>query len=369
MSKKDYYEILGISKNAAKEEIKKAYKKLAMKYHPDVSKEKNAAEKFKEISEAYAVLSDDEKRQQYDTFGSDAFSRTYSQEDIFRGFDFEDIFGDLFGGNDIFNMFFGGRGGHRTRRRTGANVRYDLEISFEEAAFGADKTIEVEKNEKCEACDGTGAKDGETTTCPDCHGSGVFRRTQRTPFGIFSQSTTCRSCGGEGEVVKEACPKCYGQGFIVKKKKITIKIPGGIDTGHTLRLSGEGEPARGGPNGDMFVMIHVKPHKLFQRDEDDIYFEFPISFSQAVLGDEIEIPTLKGKAKLKIPPGTQSETVFRLKGEGIKNIHDHGKGDQYVKVKLRTPTSLSKKEKELFEELSKSDKKDLKGSFFDKIFR
>ncbi|MDP2907123.1 MAG: molecular chaperone DnaJ [Nanoarchaeota archaeon] len=371
MSKKDYYGTLGVGKDATKEEIKKAYKKLAMKYHPDVSKEKNAAEKFKEISEAYAALSDDEKRQQYDTFGSDAFSQAYSQEDIFRGSDFEDIFSDLFGGGDIFDMFFSGRGGHgRTRtRRAGVNVRYDLEISFEEAAFGADKTIEVEKNEKCEECEGTGAKDGDTTSCPDCRGSGVYRRTQRTPFGIFSQTTTCRSCGGEGKVVKEACHKCYGKGFVAKKKKITIKIPGGIDTGHTLRLQGEGEPGRGGPSGDMFVMIHVNPHKLFQRDDDDIYFELPISFSQAALGDEIEIPTLKGKAKLKIPPGTQSETVFRLKGEGIKNVQGYGKGDQYVKAKIMTPTSLSKKEKELFEELSKSDKKDLKRGLFDKIFK
>ena len=365
---KGYYEILGISKKASQEEIKKSYKKLAMKYHPDVSKEKDSAEKFKKISEAYAVLSDDEKRKQYDTFGSDAFSQAYSQEDIFRGFNFEDIFGGSFGGGgSIFDMFFGG--GNRSRRRVGTNLRYDLDVSFEEAAFGAEKKIEVEKHEKCKSCDGTGAKDKEMVTCPDCNGSGVFRKTQRTPFGIFSQTTTCRSCEGEGEVMKEACPECHGKGVFSKKRKIIVKIPEGVNTGHTLRLSGEGEAVKNGPNGDLFVVVHVKSHKLFQRDEDDIYFELPISFSQAALGDEIEIPTLRGKVKLKIPSGTQSETVFRLKGEGIENINGYGRGDQYVKVKVKTPIKLNKKEKHLFNEMSKLDKKDLKKSFIDKILR
>lgn len=367
MTKKDYYEILGVSKNATKEEIKRAYKKLAMKYHPDVSKEKDAAERFKEISEAYAVLSDDEKRKQYDTFGFDAFRQAYSQEDIFRGFDFEDIFGDLFGGGSIFDMFFGGS--RRPRRRIGANLRYDLEIEFEEAAFGAEKKIEVERHEKCKACDGTGAKGKDMVTCPDCHGSGVFRKTQRTPFGMFSQTTTCSTCQGEGEVMEEACPECRGRGTFTKKRKITVKIPKGVDTGSTLRLSGEGEAVQNGPNGDLFVVLHVKPHKFFQRDEDDVYFELPISFSQAALGDEIEVPTLKGKAKLKIPAGTQSETVFRLKGEGIQNVNGQGKGDQYIKVKVNTPSKLNKKEKDLFKELSKTDKKALKRSFLDKLFR
>lgn len=367
MTKKDYYETLGVSKDASKEEIKKAYKKLAMKYHPDVSKEKDAAEKFKQLSEAYAVLSDDEKRKQYDTFGFDAFRQAYSQEDIFRGFDFEDIFGDLFGGNNIFDMLFGG-GGRRPRRRIGSNLRYDLEIDFEEAAFGVKKKIEVERHEKCNDCDGTGAKNKDMITCPDCHGSGVFRKTQRTPFGMFSQTTTCRACQGEGEVMKEACSECHGKGVFTKKRNITVKVPAGVNTGSTLRLSGEGESVRNGPNGDLFVVVHAKPHKFFQRDEDDIYFELPISFSQAALGDEVEIPTLRGKAKLKIPAGTQSETVFRLKGEGIENIEGHGKGDQYVKVKIKTPSKLNKKEKELFKELSKTDKKDLKSSFLDKLF-
>jgi len=363
---KDYYEILGISKNATKEEIKKAYKKLAMKYHPDVSKEKDAAEKFKKISEAYAVLSDEEKRKQYDTFGSDAFRQAYSQEDIFRGSDFEDIFGDLFGGSSIFDMFFGG--GRRSRRKVGVNVRHDIELTFEEAAFGAEKKIDIERHEKCKTCDGTGAKGKDMITCPDCHGSGAIRKTHRTPFGMFSQTTACKACQGEGEVMKEACSDCNGRGVLVKERKITVKIPEGVNTGHTLRLSGEGESVRNGPNGDLFVVIHVKPHKLFQRDEDDVYFELPISFSQAALGEEIEIPTLRGKAKLKIPAGAQSETVFRLKGEGIKNINGYGKGDQYVKVKISTPVKLSKKEKDLFKELSKLEK-DLKRSFFNKLFR
>ena len=247
-------------------------------------------------------------------------------------------------------------------------MRYDLEITFEEAAFGVEKKIDVERQEKCKACDGTGAKGKDMVTCPDCHGSGVFRKTQRTPFGMFSQTTTCGACQGEGEVMKHACPECQGKGTLDKKRKINVKIPAGVDTGSTLRLSGEGEAVKNGPNGDLFVVLHVKPHKFFQRDDDDIYFELPISFSQAALGDEIEIPTLKGKAKLKIPAGTQSETVFRLKSEGIKNVNGHGKGDEYVKVKIKTPAKLNKKEKELFKELSKTDKKDLKRSFLDKLF-
>lgn len=363
---KDYYEILGVNKNASKEEIKRAYKKLAMKYHPDVSKEPNAAEKFKEISEAYAVLSDDEKRQQYDTFGSDAFRQAYSKEDIFRGFDFDDIFSDMFGGGSIFDMFFGG--GRRQRRiRKGSNIRYDLELDFEEAAFGTKKDIEVPRHEKCHECDGTGAKDKEMITCPDCNGSGVYRKTQRTPFGMFSQTTTCRVCEGTGEIMKEACPECHGKGLFKKKRKIKVKVPAGVDTGHTLRISGEGESIGRGQSGDLFVVIHVKPHKIFKRDDDDIYLELPITFSQAALGDEIEVPTLKGKAKLKIPAGTQSGTVFRLKDQGIENIEGDGKGDEYIKIDVQTPTKLSKKEKEIFEELSKSDRKNLKKGFFDKI--
>jgi len=356
---KDYYEVLGVGKDASKEEIKKAYKKLAMKYHPDVSKEKNAAERFKKISEAYAVLSDDEKRKQYDTFGSDAFNQAYSQEDIFRGSNFEDIFGDMFGGGgNIFDMFFGG--GRRPRRRIGSNIRHDIELTLDEAAFGVEKKIEITKHERCKKCDGTGAKDKDMEKCPDCNGSGMMRKTQRTPFGIFSQTTACSSCDGEGEVMKNACPECHGKGVLSKKKKITVKIPAGVDNGSTLRLSGEGEAIRNGPSGDLFVVIFVKPHKIFKRDDEDLYLEVPITFSQAVLGDQIEIPTLKGKAKLKIPAGTQSETVFRLKGEGIVSLAGSGKGDQYVKAKLKTPTKLSKKEKELFNELYDIDKKNFK---------
>lgn len=365
---KDYYEVLGVSKSSSQEEIKKAYKKLAMKHHPDVSKEKESAEKFKKISEAYAVLSDSEKRKQYDTFGSDAFSQAYSQEDIFRGSNFEEVFGDVFGGNNIFDMLFGG-GRRSSRRRVGENLRYDLELTLEEAAFGTEKKIEIARNEKCKACDGTGAKGKDMEECPDCNGSGTIRKTQRTPFGIFAQTAVCRSCEGEGEVVKVACQECHGKGVFVKEKKITVKIPKGVDTGQTLRLSGEGNSVKNGPNGDLFVVLYVKEHKIFQRDEDDVYLEIPISFSQAVLGDEIEIPTLEGKAKLKIPSGIQSETVLRLKGEGISNIDGYGKGDQYVKVKLKTPTKISKKEKGLFKELFKMDEKNLKRSFINKFFK
>jgi len=369
MAKRDYYDILGINKSASKDEIKKAYKKLALKYHPDRNSGKDAEEKFKEISEAYAVLSDDSKRQQYDTFGHAGFDQRYTQEDIFRGADFNDIFEDLFGeSSNIFDMFFG-RGFGGKRQRKGNDLQYNLSIEFEEAVFGATKEIIINKDVKCEHCNGTGAEHGELKQCDVCHGSGLQRRTQRTPFGIFQTQTTCRNCNGEGEVAKKACIHCNGYGIEKKSKEIKIKIPKGINEGQFLRIKGEGQHIKNGISGDLFVVINIKPHKFFTREENNVYMEFPISFSQAALGDEIKVPTLYGEVKMKIPSGTQSHTLFRLKGKGIEDVNDNSVGDQYVRIILKTPSKLNKKQKELFDELSKENKEKLKieKSLLDKV--
>src|SRR3989344_3829562 len=294
MTKRDYYDILGISKNASKEEIKKAYKKLAMKYHPDVSKEKDSSEKFKELSEAYAVLSDDQKRSTYNQFGHDGFDQRYTQEDIFRGFDFssvfDEIFGESFSGDSIFDMFFGSD--RRARRRKGNDLRYDLTIDFEDAAFGTKKEITINKDAICDSCNGTGAEHGNMVNCDACNGRGVVTRTQRTPFGMFSTSTTCRNCHGQGQIAKNDCKTCRGRGIVKESKKIKVTIPAGINNGQFLRLRGEGEAVKDGINGDLFVVVNVKPHKFFTRDENDLHLEVPISYSQAVLGTSIEVPTL-----------------------------------------------------------------------------
>lgn len=355
---KDYYKILGVGKNATKEEIKAAYKKLAKQYHPDLNKSHDAAEKFKEINEAAAVLGDDQKRAQYDQFGT-----TAEQFRGFEGFDFSDFMSDIGGfGMDfdrIFETFFGGGFGERTRRRQrGSDLRYDLEIELEDAAFGATKAINVPRLEECERCSGTGAESkSDIVSCNECNGRGVTTRTQRTPFGLFSTTTTCRKCRGEGKYIENECKECDGKGIVNKTRKIEVKIPKGAVDGTNLRIQGEGEAGeKGMPSGDLYIVIHVGQHKIFERHGSDIYVKVPVSFTTAALGGEIEVPTLKGKANLKIPAGTQSNTVFRMKGLGIPDLHSHHTGDEHVEVYITVPDKLTKKQRQHLEEFEKEKK-------------
>jgi len=356
MTKKDYYEVLGIGKDSSKEEIKKSYKKLAIKYHPDKGGD---AEKFKEISEAYAVLSDEDKRKKYDQFGHDGFDQRYSQEDIFRGANFEDIFSEIFGnngfGDNLFDMFFGGR---RRREHRGNDLHYEIEINFEEAAFGAEKEIEYPRMEACGECNGTGSADGKFEKCSECNGTGQVRKVQQSFFGMVQQITTCRKCRGAGKEIKNPCKECSGSGLTSNIKKLKIKIPAGVDNGNHIRISNEGEVNMEGKHpGDLYMTVHVKPHKIFTRENNDIYMEAKIPFTKAILGGEINIPTLKEETKLKIPSGTQSHTIFRLKEHGIPHVNSNKKGDQYIKVIVEIPKKINSKQKELLEKFEKEGKK------------
>ena len=365
---KDYYDTLGVDKTATKEEIKKAYKNLAKKHHPDLNKDKPEAEdKFKEINEAAAVLGDDEKRAQYDQFGdAEAFKRAGGGAG-FNGFDFGNGDSASFDFGDIFDQFFSGGGfssrGGRRGPRTGNSIRADIEISLEEAAKGVSKTLDIPRVEKCSACDGTGAESkDDVKECDECHGTGSQRRTQRTPFGVFATTSSCRNCNGTGKVIEKECKNCDGTGLIKKVRKIEIKIPAGAEEGTNLRVSGEGEAGEvGAPNGDLYVIVHIKEHDVFERDGDNIYVRVDISFVTAALGSEIEVPTLEGKAKLKIPAGTQPGTIFRMRGKGIPFLHGYGQGDEMVEVNVKVPEKLSKKQKEILKEFEKSSKK--KGLF------
>ncbi len=359
-TKRDYYEILGVDKKSSADDIKSAYRKLAMQYHPDRNKAPDAEEKFKEISEAYAVLSDQNKRQQYDQFGHSGIDMRYSQEDIFRGVDFEDILRDFgvggFGGGrggGIFDMFFGAGGRHEGPRR-GSDILYELAIEFEEAATGKKVDLEVPRSETCGVCHGSGAKPGTSPkTCPACRGTGQVSRTQNTPFGRFMTTSTCGTCRGAGNVIDSPCTTCHGSGMVQVKRKLEVKIPAGVDSGSRLRVAGEGEAGeKGGPSGDLYVEIYVKPHKIFTRHENDIVMETAISFAQAALGDEILVPTLDGKASMKIPPGTQNGHVFRLRGKGFPSLHMSGKGDQLVRIKVEVPTKLTERQKQLLKEFA-----------------
>ncbi|MEM3383696.1 MAG: molecular chaperone DnaJ [Nitrososphaerales archaeon] len=355
-NKKDYYEVLGVPRNATQEEIKNAYRKLALQYHPDRNKSPDAEEKFKEISEAYAVLSDEEKRRQYDMFGHAGIDGRYTREDIFRGVDFDEIFRDLgfsFGGFDsIFDWFFGR---HEHEPEKGYDLRYDLEISLEEAFKGVKTEIEIPRNEKCEVCKGTGARPGtEPKICPKCHGTGQIQYTRTSGFARFVQITTCDRCNGKKTIIENPCKVCHGSGIVKRYRKIRIEVPPGVDTGYSLRLRGEGEVnIKGGKPGDLYVVINVKPHKLFKRDGDDIFYDAYIGFTQAALGSEIEVPTIDGIARLKIPPGTQSGTVFRLKGKGMPRVRGFGRGDELVRVIVRIPTNLTDRQRKLLLELAK----------------
>jgi len=355
-TKRDYYEVLGVQRNSSKDEIKTAYRKLAMQYHPDRNKSPDAEEKFKEISEAYAVLSDDEKRRQYDTFGHAGIGSRYSQEDIFRGADFNDLFRDFgFGGFDIFDLFFGRQRTSRYGPQRGQSIRFNMEITLEQAATGLETEIEAPRTEQCNLCHGSGAAPGTSPRqCPTCNGKGQIEHAQATPFGQFVQVTTCRNCGGRGRVIDSPCPRCRGLGMVQQKRKIRVKIPPGVDTGSRLRLTGEGDAGiRGGPPGDLYVVVYVKHHKVFERSDSDLLVTVPVSFVQATLGDEIDVPTIEGTAKLKIPSGTQTHTVFKLRGKGMPRLNQSGRGDELVRVIVQTPTKLTSNQRKLLEELGK----------------
>ena len=360
MAKKDYYEILGVPRDATKQDIKRAYRKLALKYHPDKSKETDAADLFKEISEAYAVLSDDEKRGHYDRFGHAGIDQTYSHEDIFRGVDFGDIFRDLgigfdFGFGNIFNQFFGGsRRERRTHRTRGRNVRYDIEISLEDAYRGMKQDLRVPRMENCEECHGSGIKPGHSpVTCQKCGGRGQIHQVHSMGFGQFTQISPCQECGGLGQIIKNPCSVCGGQGLVKKRRDIRVNIPPGVDTGPNLRLAGEGEAGiNGGPSGDLYVVVHVMPHSLFQRSGHDLFYTMCLSFPQAALGTEIELPTLDGHATLRVPGGTQNGDTFKLRGKGMPRLNGKGYGDMIASAHIVIPTKLTQREKELIQKLA-----------------
>lgn len=352
----DYYEILGVSKSATDSEIKKAYRKLAIKYHPDKNKgDKKSEDKFKEISQAYEILSDPSKRQQYDQFGHAAFTSGAGRGGAgFNGFhDPFDIFSQVFsgssggGGGSIFEELFG-MGGNSRRKSgpiDGSDLRYDIEIEFEDAVYGADKKIRIPRLDTCKKCSGSGCAEGsKRETCSRCNGSGQVSMSQ----GFFSVRQSCPTCGGEGQTIQNPCKECHGQGRVRAEKNLKIHIPPGVDTGSRLRVAGEGEGGlRGGHPGDLYVIIHVMPHNVFQRDDLDVLCEIPIDFPTAALGGAIEVPTISGKTKMKIPAGTQNGTVLRLKGKGIPALRGGTRGDQHVKVFIEVPKNLNKDQKEL----------------------
>lgn len=348
-NKRDYYEVLGVSRDANEQEIKSAYRKMAVKYHPDRNPgSKDAEEKFKEAAEAYSILSDPEKRARYDRFGHTGMQGGFGGFDPTIFADFGDILGDFFGFGDI----FGGR--RRGGPQRGADLRYDLRISFRDAAFGVKTKIKIPRQETCSECGGSGAAKGKSPiTCPTCRGAGQVRYQQ----GFFSISRTCSQCGGTGRIIRDPCPACRGQGVVRKEKVLEIRIPAGVDNGSRLRIQNEGEAGpHGGPPGDLYVVIYVEEHPFFQRQGNNIYCQIPIGITQAVLGAEITVPTLEGEEKLKIPEGTQSGTVFRLRSKGIAGLGERGRGDQFVTVNVVIPTKLNKEQRRLFEELALMNK-------------
>jgi len=349
MTKRDYYEVLEIDRHATDDEIKKNYRRMAMQYHPDRNPgDKAAEENFKEAAEAYEVLSDAQKREIYDRYGHEGLSNSGFQgfsgfEDIFSSFG--DIFGDIFG-------FSNGRSRSRTAARAGSDLRYDLKISFTDAAFGISKEIDVQKLDRCHECNGTGAAAGTSPeACPRCLGRGQVTQSS----GFFSISSTCPQCRGQGQVIKSPCSVCRGAGREKTSKLVQVKIPAGVDTGSRLRLRGEGEQGEyGGPNGDLYVFIFVEEHEFFKRSEDDVYCRIPISFVQAALGANLEVPTLTGTERLKIPRGTQSGKIFRIKGKGINHLRGYGSGDQIIEAVVVVPTNLSKRQEELLKEFART---------------
>ena len=363
--KRDYYEVLGLQKGASDDEIKKAFRKLAMKYHPDKNPgDKEAEDKFKEINEAYAVLSDPEQKSKYDRYGHAGVDPNAFQG--FEGFGgFEDIFnmfGGAFGGGGFGGGGFGGFGGFggqqrsRSAARKGSDIQKQMTISFEDAAFGATKKIKLTKYVKCKTCGGTGASPGTSKkACPRCGGTGELRTQQQTPLGSFMSVSPCPDCGGSGQINESPCADCGGTGRVKDTVTITVNIPAGVDNDSVIPIRGQGEPGiNGGPDGDLYIVLRVKDHKLFERKGTDLWLDIPISFEQAALGDEIVVPTLEEKIKYKVPAGTQPGTVFRLKGKGIKSLRSNRKGDLYVKVYLEVPTKLNKAQKKAIQDMGKS---------------
>lgn len=352
--KRDYYEILGVQRKASKDEIKDAYRKLAMQYHPDRNKDSGAEEKFKEISEAYAVLSDDQKRQQYDNLGHSGFDQRYTSEDIFRGADFDSVFRDM-GFGDIFRTLFGG-GGFGQERNRGQDLAYDLEITLEEAAKGTEKEIEIPRTEKCAICGGSGASPGtKPKVCPRCGGTGQVENVGKGAFGMYMRVvTSCPTCRGRGKIIDAPCSNCRGSGLVRKRRKISVKVPMGIDEGYQLRLRGEGEMApNDGEPGDLYVLVHIKPNQLFMREGDDLWHVAIISYPQAALGAEISVPTLDGPVTVKIHPGTQAGEVIQLRGKGMPRFRGYGKGDLLVRVGISVPEKLTPQQRALLEQLAK----------------
>ncbi len=351
-AKRDYYEVLGVQRNASEDEIKKAFRRLARQYHPDVNKEKGAEARFKEINEAYEVLGDAAKRQTYDRLGHAGLAGAGAGAGPFDGFGF--------GINDIFEQFFGAAAGaaRRSGVQRGADLRYDLTISFEEAVRGCQKEIEIPRWETCPTCHGNGAQPGTSTTrCTACQGTGEIRRVQQSIFGQFVNVMVCERCRGEGRVITTPCERCRGQGRVRNVRRVTVNIPAGVDDGINVRVTGEGEvPPRGGTPGNLFVALTVKPHEYFKRQGTDVIFELPVTFAEAALGAEVEVPTLDGKEAVKIPAGTQSGRSFRLKGKGVPIVHSTNRGDEHVIVKVVTPQTLTPRQRELLKEFSEVEK-------------
>ena len=357
--KRDYYEVLGVSKNASEDEIKRAYKKLARKYHPDMNPgDKEAEEKFKEVNEANEVLSNPEKKAKYDQFGFAGVDPNYGAGQGgyggAGGFDFGDL-------GDIFGSFFGGGFGGGGRRnpnapQRGESIRASLSVEFTEAAFGCEKSITIDRSEQCPTCKGKGCAPGTTPeVCTECHGTGTVTQAQRTPFGMMQSQTVCPKCRGKGQIIHQPCPDCRGAGAVRKRRTIQVNIPAGIDTGQTISLRGQGHSGKnGGPAGDLLITVMVRPHEIFRRDGTAVFCEAPITFTQAVLGGTLEIPTIDGKVKYDIPEGTQTGTVFRLRGKGIPVLNGRGRGDQYVTVNIETPRNLNREQKEALKKFSES---------------
>lgn len=372
--KRDYYEVLGVGRQADADELKRSYRKLAIQFHPDKNPgDKKAEEKFKELSEAYEVLSDPKKRQMYDQFGHAAnaggpggFGGGGGFEGFGGGATINDIFGDIFG--DLFGQQQRGRGGRRSTGRPGADLKTSLDITFEESAFGGEKVITIPRSVRCDTCTGSGAKPGtQPETCQQCGGRGEVSFQQ----GFFAISRPCPRCSGAGQTIPNPCATCQGTGSVKKRNQIAVKIPAGVDTGQRLKLTGEGEAGeRGGPPGDLYVVINVLTHDFFTRDEFDVVCEVPVTFTQAALGDEIEVPTLEGKVKLKIPPGTQSHKILRLKGKGLARLGSYGRGDQLVRVIVEVPSKLTTEQRDLlkkFGELGSHGSHPMHQSFFEKV--